>query len=76
MADTLWRECVNWLKRCKILPADHCCNTDVAQFGQAIRDGVLLCHLITKLDASALDPRDVCQRPQMSQVCYYYSFEL
>lgn len=72
MADTLWRECVNWLARCKIIRDDNYpANAEVMQFAQTLRDGVLLCHLVQKLDPEALDFKDVCLRPQMAQVRFF-----
>ncbi len=65
----LWRDCVDWLDRLKILRSDQFPpNSELIHFGQCIRDGFILCYLITKLDPSALDFHDVCQRTQMSQV--------
>ncbi|XP_046448804.1 protein vav-like isoform X2 [Daphnia pulex] len=64
----LWRECVDWLDRLKILRSDQFPpNSELIHFGQCIRDGFILCYLITKLDPNALDFHDVCQRTQMSQ---------
>ena len=66
---TMWRECANWMERCRVIKiGSYPSNADVRHFAQDIRDGVLLCHLITRLDAEALDFKDVCLRPQMAQV--------
>lgn len=71
MAQPLWRECVEWLDRWSILRSeDFPPDSELVVFGQHIRDGVVLCLLITKLDPSALDFREVCQRTSMSQVSY------
>lgn len=71
MSQPLWRECVDWLDRCRVLrSSDFPPDSELILFGQFIRDGVVLCHLITKLDPTALDFREVCQRTQMSQVLY------
>ena len=68
----LWRECVDWLDRLKILRSDQFPpHSELIHFGQCIRDGFILCYLITKLDPNALDFHDVCQRTQMSQVILY-----
>lgn len=67
----LWRECVDWLDRLKILRSDQFPpNSELIHFGQCIRDGFILCYLITKLDPNALDFHDVCQRTQMSQASF------
>ncbi|XP_057377423.1 protein vav-like isoform X1 [Daphnia carinata] len=64
----LWRECVDWLDRLKILRSDQFPpNSELIHFGQCIRDGFILCYLVSKLDPNALDFHDVCQRTQMSQ---------
>lgn len=39
----------------------------VFDLAQNLRDGVLLCHLLNKLSAGAVDLKDISQRPQMSQ---------
>lgn len=76
MADD-WRQCANWLVRCRILPDDHKATwPDAAAFdlAQALRDGVLICHLLNNLSANAVDLKDFSPRPQLSQVCF--EFEL
>lgn len=66
--EPLWRECVNWLIDLKILRRDQFpFNSELCSFVQYIRDGVLLCHLITKIDPRVMDFREVFQRTQMSQ---------
>ena len=64
-----WRGCAKWLEQCKVLRTDaYPPDAQVVHFAHSLRDGVLLCHLITRLDPEALDFRDVCLRPQMAQV--------
>jgi len=67
---SLWRECAEWLERCKVLRADAYASPDaqVAHFAHNLRDGVLLCHLLTRLQPDSIDFKDVCLRPQMAQV--------
>lgn len=72
MADELWRQCAKWLVRCDILPADHKVMWPLSQvfdFAQILRDGVLLCQLANKLLANCIDVKEISNRPQMSQVC-------
>ena len=77
MTEPLWRECVYWLDQLKILRSDQFPSNELINFVQYMRDGVLLCHLITKLDSRAVDFREVFQRTQMSQVnCYALKFKL
>ncbi|XP_055898518.1 guanine nucleotide exchange factor VAV3-like isoform X2 [Biomphalaria glabrata] len=70
MAADEWRNCVDWLVRCQILPPDHkATKHDATAFdlAQALRDGVLLCHLLNTLQPGCLDMKDFSSRPQMSQ---------
>ncbi|RUS77444.1 hypothetical protein EGW08_014797, partial [Elysia chlorotica] len=64
------RQCAEWLVRCQILPSNHkATRPDATAFdlAQALRDGVLLCHLLNTLKPSCIDMKDFSQRPQMSQ---------
>lgn len=70
MANDLWRECVNWLTRCKILPIDHKANWPVSEIrvlALTLRDGVLLCNLLLFLDPTSMDKGDFNRKPQMAQ---------
>jgi len=72
MAKEDWKLCADWLIKCKILSADHFVagdNAEVFDLAQLLRDGVILCHLANHLHPGAIDPKDFCLRPQMSQVC-------
>lgn len=65
-----WCMCVQWLVRCQVLPKDHKANSPQAQIfdlAQALRDGVIICHLLNQLSPGCLDLKDFSQRPQMSQ---------
>lgn len=71
MADNLWRECAAWLTRCKVIPADHKANwpdSEIRVLALTLRDGVLLCNLLTFLEPNCLDTRDFHRKPQMAQV--------
>ena len=73
MAAEEWRHCAEWLVRCQILPADHkATRPDATAFdlAQALRDGVVLCHLLNSLKPNCIDMKDFSSRPQMSQVCF------
>jgi guanine nucleotide exchange factor VAV len=77
MAEDEWRQCANWLVRCRILPDDHkTTNPDASAFdlAQALRDGVLICHLLNNLGPNAVDLKDFSPRPQLSQVCQCFYF--
>ena len=73
MAAEEWRQCVDWLVQCQILPSDHkATKKDGTAFdlAQALRDGVLICHLLNQLCPGSVDQKDFSPRPQMSQVCF------
>ncbi|XP_076436797.1 proto-oncogene vav-like isoform X3 [Babylonia areolata] len=70
MAAEEWKQCADWLVRCQILPHDHkATKRDGTAFdlAQALRDGVLICHLLNQLCPGCVDPKDFSPRPQMSQ---------
>ncbi|KAK7505039.1 hypothetical protein BaRGS_00003609, partial [Batillaria attramentaria] len=70
MAADEWRQCVDWLVQCQILPSDHkATKRDATAFdlAQALRDGVLICHLLNQLCPGSVDTKDFSPRPQMSQ---------
>uniref|UniRef100_A0A8B9QLD2 Vav guanine nucleotide exchange factor 1 n=1 Tax=Apteryx owenii TaxID=8824 RepID=A0A8B9QLD2_APTOW len=65
-----WRQCTHWLVAARVLPPGHRANSPggrVSDLAQALRDGVLLCHLLNTLLPHAVHPRDINPRPQMSQ---------
>ncbi|XP_041369457.1 guanine nucleotide exchange factor VAV3-like isoform X4 [Gigantopelta aegis] len=69
MADE-WRQCVDWLVRCQILPDDHKAtklDANAFDLAQALRDGSLICHLLNQLSPQCVDMKDFSPRPQMSQ---------
>lgn len=69
--DGLWREAVQWLTQFGVLPPDHrCCLPDsrLLDLVYTLRDGVLLCHLLHKIDPTSIDLKDVSLKPQMAQV--------
>ncbi|XP_078325478.1 guanine nucleotide exchange factor VAV3-like isoform X4 [Crassostrea virginica] len=70
MATDEWRHCADWLVRCNILPEEHrATQADASAFdlAQALRDGVLICHLLNNLSPNSVDLKDFSQRPQLSQ---------
>ncbi|CAH2311655.1 guanine nucleotide exchange factor VAV3 [Pelobates cultripes] len=65
-----WRQCAQWLIRCKVLPPHHRVTWDTAQvfdLAQTLRDGVLLCQLLKNLMPNSINLKDINLRPQMSQ---------
>ncbi|XP_076839590.1 proto-oncogene vav isoform X2 [Brachyhypopomus gauderio] len=66
----LWRQCACWLIQCRVLPENHRVTWDSAQvceLAHALRDGVLLCHLLNNLLPHSVNLREINLRPQMSQ---------
>lgn len=71
MADTLWRECADWLIKQQVLLPDHRVtwpSSQVIDLVYTLRDGVLLCQLLNKLVVGCIDLKEISLRPQMSQV--------
>lgn len=69
--DELWRECATWLTRWEMLRSDHKANWPnacIADLANILRDGVLLCKLLNKIDPGCLDMKDVNLKPTMAQV--------
>ncbi|KAE8610905.1 hypothetical protein XENTR_v10012276 [Xenopus tropicalis] len=65
-----WRQCAQWLIRCKVLPPNHRVTLDTAQvfdLAQTLRDGVLLCQLLKNLQGNSINLKEINLRPQMSQ---------
>ncbi|XP_062582313.1 guanine nucleotide exchange factor VAV2-like isoform X3 [Saccostrea cucullata] len=70
MATDEWKHCADWLVRCNILPEEHRAtqaNASAFDLAQALRDGVLICHLLNNLSPGSVDLKDFSQRPQLSQ---------
>ncbi|KAG5896470.1 hypothetical protein JTB14_005853 [Gonioctena quinquepunctata] len=68
--DELWRECATWLTRCEILRPDHKANWPtacIADLANILRDGVLLCKLLNKIDPGCIDMKDVNLKPTLAQ---------
>lgn len=71
VSDDLWRECTEWLTKCKAIPADHKANwpeSEIRVLALTLRDGVILCNLLHSIDSNALDMKDLNRKPQMAQV--------
>ena len=70
-SDKDWVRCASYLVRCQVLPREHRSaqpNANSNELAHALRDGVIICLLLNRLQARAIDPKDFSQRPQMSQV--------
>lgn len=69
--DELWRECAAWLTRWEMLRADHRANWPdacIADLANILRDGVLLCKLLQKIDHNSIDMKDINLKPTLAQV--------
>nr|XP_033772296.1 guanine nucleotide exchange factor VAV3 isoform X2 [Geotrypetes seraphini] len=65
-----WKQCAQWLIKCKVLPPNHRVTWDTAQLfdlAQTLRDGVLLCQLLNNLNPRSINLKEINLRPQMSQ---------
>ncbi|XP_074029003.1 vav guanine nucleotide exchange factor isoform X2 [Leptinotarsa decemlineata] len=68
--DELWRECAAWFTRWGILRNDHKANwptAGIADLANILRDGVLLCKLLNKIDPGCIDMKDVSLKPTLAQ---------
>ncbi|ENN72651.1 hypothetical protein YQE_10749, partial [Dendroctonus ponderosae] len=68
--DELWKECVHWLTRWEIIRPDHKLNWEsahIADLAALLRDGVILCKLLCKIDPGCIDIKDVNLKPIMAQ---------
>jgi len=66
----LWRQCGDWLCRLSVLPPNHKITwpeATVQDLAYALRDGVLLCHLLHTIDPTTVEMRSVQQRPALAQ---------
>ena len=66
----LWKQCGEWLVRLGVLPASHRItwpDATVQDLAYALRDGVLLCHLLHSIDPTSIDMKLVNQRPALAQ---------
>lgn len=71
MADSLWRECAEWLIKQQVILPDHRVTWPEAQvidLVYTLRDGVVLCQLLNKLVPECIDLKEISLRPQLSQV--------
>ncbi|XP_045469338.1 protein vav isoform X2 [Harmonia axyridis] len=68
--DELWQECAAWLTRWEMLRSDHRANWPeacIADLANILRDGVLLCKLLYKMDHSSIDMKDINLKPTLAQ---------
>lgn len=71
--DELWRDCVVWLTRWEVLRKDHRANwpqATIVDLATTLRDGVLLCTLLGKIDPGCIDMKMVNMKPMMAQVLH------
>lgn len=71
--DELWRDCVVWLTRWEVLRKDHRANwpqATIVDLATTLRDGVLLCTLLSKMDPGCIDMKMVNMKPMMAQVLH------
>lgn len=62
----MWQECLDWLLRWKIIPQQtNCTITDLPHI---LKDGVLLCKLLHKMDENSINMEQVFTNPTDSEV--------
>lgn len=70
-SDEVWRECVSWLTRWNVLRPDHRTNSfdaTIVELANNLRDGVMLCTLLSKIDPTCIDMKEVNMKPAMARV--------
>jgi len=70
MADD-WKLCADWLVRCQILAPEHPAAKPTGQMqnlAAVLRDGVLICMLLNRLNPGSIHSRDFSPYPQVSLV--------
>ncbi|GJQ72601.1 hypothetical protein Trydic_g1266 [Trypoxylus dichotomus] len=68
--DEFWKECASWLTRWGMLKTDHRANLPSAAIGDlahTLRDGVLLCTLLSKIDPHCIDMKLVNLKPALAR---------
>ncbi|XP_022919863.2 protein vav isoform X1 [Onthophagus taurus] len=68
--DEFWKECTDWLIRWGILRPDHQANLPDANIGDlanTLRDGVILCKLLNKIDPQCIDMKLVNLKPAFAR---------
>lgn len=69
--DEFWKECAGWLTRWNILRGDHranWANATIGDLAHTLRDGVLLCTLLSKIDPHCIDMKMVNLKPALARV--------
>lgn len=69
--DEFWKECASWLTRWGILRGDHranWANATIGDLAHTLRDGVLLCTLLSKIDPLSIDMKMVNLKPALARV--------
>ncbi|KAL1517114.1 hypothetical protein ABEB36_000923 [Hypothenemus hampei] len=68
--DELWRECTKWLTQWEMIHPNHKANWEnstIVDLVTILRDGVLLCKLLNKIDPGCIDMKDVNLKHAMAQ---------
>ncbi|XP_063703763.1 protein vav isoform X2 [Culicoides brevitarsis] len=76
--EDLWRLCTDWLTRCKVIPPEHKANapeSEIKVLAMVLRDGVLLCSLLTVLDPT-IEIKSFHRKPQMAQFLCFHNISI
>lgn len=77
-----WRQCADWLNRCRILPDDHpslSLTGNCLHVAQTLIDGVAICNLLSTLSNGEVDPRSMKEfnpLPEQSQFLCCHNIKL
>ena len=69
--ERLWRSCVKWFTDVNLIPPSHFLNTDKATYvdlAKFLRDGSMLCKLLSLLDEDSIEMHTIYLRPRNAQV--------
>lgn len=61
----MWQECFDWLLRWEIISPHNCTATDLPNI---LKNGVLLCRLLHKMDENCINMEQVFTNPKNAQV--------
>ena len=69
--DKTWTNCVKWFTDVRLIPTSHFLNSDRAScvdLAKFLRDGSMLCKLLSLLDEDSIEMHTVYLRPRNAQV--------
>ena len=61
----MWRSCAKWICALEVLPPDKV--SSCQELAYSLRDGVLLCHIASRLDESSIQVKSINHKTAQSQ---------